>query len=71
MSEKPYQDYEEICSRCDGKGEVDGDWYNRHVTCPICRGRGLVLSDKGEDLLEFLRHYMRPKATPNNFEWEL
>jgi hypothetical protein len=70
VSETPYKHYEEECSRCGGSGKVDEDWYTRHVECLVCRGRGLQLSDEGYDLLEFLKHYLRPKATPNNFGWE-
>ena len=68
--EDVYKDLEEECSRCGGSGKVDGTWRDRLITCHLCRGRGLVLSDKGEDMLSFLQHYLRPKATTNNFEWE-
>jgi hypothetical protein len=30
------------------------------VYCPACEGRGVILTDKGRDLIEFLMKFARP-----------
>lgn len=38
------------CPKCDGRGynvsgaKLGGDWYHEKVSCPDCKGRGIVLT---------------------------
>jgi len=62
---------EEKCPRCSGEGHVrpdDKQWeeMKRRVSkdrsevflsCYYCNGLGLIISDEGKTLLDFMKHY--------------
>lgn len=43
--------YDEICGRCAGSGSIGDD----EEACGFCEGYGYHLTDKGRDLVEFLK----------------
>lgn len=61
-------DLQNKCDKCDGNGTVENPAmakqnriYGSHliaaspVECPACSGRGFVLTESGETILQFLR----------------
>lgn len=51
-------DYEEECGRCDGAGAVLCNNDYRPKDCPRCGGAGKVPSERGEQLLEFIKSHL-------------
>jgi predicted methyltransferase len=53
------------CSRCQGTGRLAGltsslgiPQINASGVCPACKGRGFVLTELGQDLLNLLRPFV-------------
>jgi len=53
------------CSSCDGTGKkADPNYLERryYPDCPDCTGKGVKLTDEGEDLIEFMKRWLVPRA---------
>ena len=52
---------EQKCSRCTGRGKVRvepcGVRSNPIIQCPICRGAGTLLTEKGHHLIGFMHRH--------------
>jgi len=58
------RDLKTPCPRCNASGRLAGlaslgiSQINPSGQCPQCRGRGFLLTELGEDLVNFLRPFM-------------
>lgn len=70
-------DLKQTCSRCGGSGHQPGftalgvSQINYDGRCPLCAGRGFLLTELGQDLLDLLRPFLlemieggAPKSAP-------
>ena len=51
---------EDLCISCGATGELRSG----KRECPRCKGRGVVPSASGRQVLEFVRRYLRPEDSP-------
>jgi hypothetical protein len=70
------RDLKTLCARCKGSGRLAGvtnlgiAQINASGRCPQCRGRGFLLTELGQDLVNLLRPFVeemideRPPAAP-------
>ncbi len=53
--------WDDECWNCKGTGKSTDRSFSENGVCTICV-RGRQTSDQGEDLLEFLRHHLKPEC---------
>ena len=56
---------ERRCEACEGKGRIYGlgMYFDASLECCNCQGRGVVLTDDGTELLEFLKRHLLIEAS--------
>jgi DnaJ-class molecular chaperone len=57
LKEKYFSDFEVICPNCGGEGGALGE-NNAEIPCAECKGRGLIVSDHGRKLLNFISAHL-------------
>lgn len=59
---KPFEELEATCEDCQGKGRRL--LYNppKEAACNACDGKGVMLTEKGEQMIEFLLKHIRVKV---------
>jgi hypothetical protein len=50
---------EEKCPSCNGSGDIDAETGRWKGPCRECEGYGVVLTDQGRTVLEFVMHHLK------------
>lgn len=60
---KPIEELEVTCEDCQGKGKIMNDIYcpAKEVACGACDGNGVILTEKGEQMVDFILRHIKVK----------
>ncbi len=64
---KPVEELEVTCEECQGRGRLMYDMYcpPREARCHACEGNGVILTDKGEQMVDFILRHIKVKFDGN------